>query len=129
MATGIPIGRLGPLAVALGIGAAMAISGACALVIGLTFGGPVWLTLLVALVWGVTVVSVAIQPTVTVTPPPPPDSPEDPSTIWGKTRQIDASMIRIGKPSRQTPEILINNLRLPVHSNYFNCFTNSPQWA
>ncbi len=30
MATGIPIGRLGPLAVALGIGAAMAISGAAA---------------------------------------------------------------------------------------------------
>ncbi|HEU5321530.1 MAG TPA: MFS transporter, partial [Methylomirabilota bacterium] len=40
---------------------AMALSGACAAVIGLTFGGPPPLTLLVAVVWGITVVADSAQ--------------------------------------------------------------------
>jgi MFS family permease len=37
--------------------AAMAVSGLCAVLIGLSFGGPPLLTLLVAVVWGVTVIA------------------------------------------------------------------------
>src|SRR4029453_6670972 len=37
--------------------AAMAVSGACALVIGLTFGGSPALTLAIALVWGISVIA------------------------------------------------------------------------
>jgi MFS family permease len=40
---------------------AMALSGACALVIGVTFGGPPALTLVVALMWGVTIVADSAQ--------------------------------------------------------------------
>ncbi len=40
---------------------AMTASGLCALAIGLTFGGPPLLTLLVALVWGVTVIADSAQ--------------------------------------------------------------------
>jgi predicted MFS family arabinose efflux permease len=40
---------------------AMALSGACALLIGFTFGGPPWLTLLVALGWGVTIIADSAQ--------------------------------------------------------------------
>jgi MFS family permease len=47
--------------------AAMAVSGACAGVIGLTFGGPPALTLLVALVWGVSVVADSAQFSTAVT--------------------------------------------------------------
>jgi MFS family permease len=39
----------------------MAVSGACALVIGLLYGGPAWLVLLVGLVWGFTVVADSAQ--------------------------------------------------------------------
>ncbi len=39
----------------------MAISGACALGIGFLFGGAPWLLLLVALIWGVTVVADSAQ--------------------------------------------------------------------
>lgn len=39
----------------------MAISGACSLFIGLLFGAPVWLLLLVGLVWGFTVVADSLQ--------------------------------------------------------------------
>jgi MFS family permease len=46
---------------------AMAASGACALVIGATFGGPPALTLLVALVWGVTVIADSAQFSTAVT--------------------------------------------------------------
>jgi MFS family permease len=41
--------------------AAMAISGTCALLIGLTFGGPLWLVLGVGILWGVTVVADSAQ--------------------------------------------------------------------
>jgi MFS family permease len=41
--------------------AAMAISGACAATIGLTFGGPPALTLGVALIWGITVIADSAQ--------------------------------------------------------------------
>ncbi len=39
----------------------MAISGVCALVIGLLFGGPAWIILVVGLVWGFTVVADSAQ--------------------------------------------------------------------
>jgi MFS family permease len=41
--------------------AAMAMSGACAATIGLTFGGPPALTLIVALIWGVSVIADSAQ--------------------------------------------------------------------
>ena len=40
---------------------AMALSGACALAIGFTFGGPPWLTFLVAIGWGVTIIADSAQ--------------------------------------------------------------------
>jgi MFS family permease len=40
---------------------AMALSGACALLIGFTFGGPPWLTLLVAIGWGITIIADSAQ--------------------------------------------------------------------
>jgi MFS family permease len=52
--------------------AAMAASGACAAVIGLTFGAPPALTLLVALVWGVTIVADSAQFSTAVTELSPP---------------------------------------------------------
>jgi MFS family permease len=51
---------------------AMASSGACALVIGLTFGGPPALTLLVAIVWGVTVIADSAQFSTAITELSPP---------------------------------------------------------
>ena len=47
--------------------AAMALSGLCAVLIGLTFGGPPLLTLLVAVVWGVTVIADSAQFSTAVT--------------------------------------------------------------
>src|SRR3989441_11358160 len=47
--------------------AAMALSGLCALLIGLTFGGPPWLTLLVGVVWRVTVIADSAQVSTAVT--------------------------------------------------------------
>lgn len=47
--------------------AAMALSGLCALLIGLTFGGPPWLTLAVAVAWGVTIVADSAQFSTAVT--------------------------------------------------------------
>jgi hypothetical protein len=41
--------------------AAMAVSGTCALPIGLTFGRPLWLVLGVGILWGVTVVADSVQ--------------------------------------------------------------------
>jgi MFS family permease len=52
--------------------AAMGGSGACAAVIGLTFGGPPVLTLLVAVVWGVTVIADSAQFSTAVTELSPP---------------------------------------------------------
>jgi MFS family permease len=51
---------------------AMAASGACALLIGATFGGPPALTLLVAAVWGVTIVADSAQFSTAVTELSPP---------------------------------------------------------
>lgn len=51
---------------------AMGASGACALAIGLTFGGPPLLTLLVAVVWGVTVIADSAQFSTAVTELSPP---------------------------------------------------------
>jgi MFS family permease len=47
--------------------AAMALSGLCALLIGFTFAGPPLATLLVALVWGVTVIADSAQFSTAVT--------------------------------------------------------------
>jgi MFS family permease len=47
--------------------AAMAVSGLCAVLIGLSFGGPPLLTLLVAVVWGVTVIADSAQFSTAVT--------------------------------------------------------------
>ena len=41
--------------------AAMIVSGACCLAIGFAFGGPVWLVMLVAIVWGVSVIADSAQ--------------------------------------------------------------------
>jgi MFS family permease len=51
---------------------AMTASGACALAIGLTFGGPPLLTLLVALVWGITVIADSAQFSTAMTELAPP---------------------------------------------------------
>jgi len=51
---------------------AMALSGLCALLIGLTFGGPPWLTLLVGVVWGITVIADSAQFSTAVTELSPP---------------------------------------------------------
>jgi MFS family permease len=51
---------------------AMAASGACALLIGATFGGPPALTLLVAAVWGVTIIADSAQFSTAVTELSPP---------------------------------------------------------
>ncbi len=45
----------------------MAVSGACAVAIGFLFGGPLWLVMLVALVWGVSVISDSAQFSAAVT--------------------------------------------------------------
>ncbi|HEU4439411.1 MAG TPA: MFS transporter [Methylomirabilota bacterium] len=47
--------------------AAMALSGLCALLIGFTFGGPPLVTLLVAIVWGITVIADSAQFSTAVT--------------------------------------------------------------
>jgi MFS family permease len=52
--------------------AAMAASGLCALAIGTTFGGPPWLTLAVAVVWGITVIADSAQFSTAVTELAPP---------------------------------------------------------
>src|SRR5439155_16786351 len=52
--------------------AAMAVSGACAAVIGLTFGGPPALTLAVAIVWGISVVADSAQFSTAITELSPP---------------------------------------------------------
>jgi MFS family permease len=52
--------------------AAMAVSGACAALIGLTFGGPPLLTLALAVVWGISVVADSAQFSTAVTELSPP---------------------------------------------------------
>ncbi|MGH7345124.1 MAG: MFS transporter [Candidatus Rokuibacteriota bacterium] len=51
---------------------AMAVSGACAATIGLTFGGPPLVTLLVAMVWGLTIVADSAQFSTAITELSPP---------------------------------------------------------
>jgi MFS family permease len=51
---------------------AMALSGACAATIGLTFGGPPLVTLIVAVVWGVTVIADSAQFSTAITELSPP---------------------------------------------------------
>lgn len=51
---------------------ALAVSGGCALLIGLTFQGPTWLTLLVALLWGIAVIADSAQFSTAVTELSPP---------------------------------------------------------
>jgi MFS family permease len=51
---------------------AMAISGACAATIGLTFGGPPIVTLLVAIVWGITIIADSAQFSTAITELSPP---------------------------------------------------------
>ena len=50
----------------------MALSGACAVLIGPTFGGPPLLTLAVALVWGITVIADSAQFSTAITELSPP---------------------------------------------------------
>lgn len=52
---------------------AMAVSGSCALLIGLTFSGPAWLFITVALVWGFTVVADSAQFSAAVSELSPPE--------------------------------------------------------
>jgi len=52
--------------------AAMALSGACAATMGLTFGGPPWLTLALATVWGITIVADSAQFSTAITELSPP---------------------------------------------------------
>jgi MFS family permease len=47
-------------------------SGLCAVLIGFTFGGPPWLTLLVAVVWGITVIADSAQFSTAITELSPP---------------------------------------------------------
>ena len=56
--------RVGRTAVTI---ASLAVSGACALVMGFAFGGPAWLVLLIGIIWGVTVVSDSAQFSASVT--------------------------------------------------------------
>ncbi|MBI1848142.1 MAG: MFS transporter [Candidatus Rokubacteria bacterium] len=51
---------------------AMTLSGLCALAIGLTFGGPPWLTLAVAVAWGITIVADSPQFSTAITELSPP---------------------------------------------------------
>ena len=51
---------------------AMALSGACAATIGFTFGGPPLLTLLVAIVWGITIIADSAQFSTAITELSPP---------------------------------------------------------
>ncbi|MFJ5488241.1 MFS transporter, partial [Hansschlegelia beijingensis] len=55
---GLLADRIGRTATAAGM---MAVSGTCALLIGVVFDGPVWLFAIVALIWGVSVVGDSAQ--------------------------------------------------------------------
>jgi predicted MFS family arabinose efflux permease len=61
---GLVADRIGRTAVA---SVAMAISGLCALTIGLTYGGPPWIVVAVGLIWGVTVIADSAQFSAAVT--------------------------------------------------------------
>ncbi|MGA2551633.1 MAG: MFS transporter [Burkholderiaceae bacterium] len=55
---GVLADRLGRTAVTIG---AMAASGTCAVVMGLSFGGPVWIVAPIAILWGITVIADSAQ--------------------------------------------------------------------
>jgi MFS family permease len=56
------------------VNTAMSISGACALLIGFTFGGSLWVIVPIALVWGFFIVADSAQFSVLVTESVPPDA-------------------------------------------------------
>ncbi len=56
--------RIGRTAVTIG---SLAVSGACALVMGLAFGGPAWIIVAIGIVWGITIVSDSAQFSASVT--------------------------------------------------------------
>ncbi|MFN3744268.1 MAG: MFS transporter [Hyphomicrobiaceae bacterium] len=56
--------RIGRTAVTI---TSLAVSGACALVMGFAFGGPAWLVLSIGIIWGITVVSDSAQFSASVT--------------------------------------------------------------
>jgi len=64
LAGGWAADRVGRTAVTI---ASLAVSGACALVMGFAFGGPAWLVLLIGIIWGITVVSDSAQFSASVT--------------------------------------------------------------
>lgn len=64
LAGGWAADRVGRTAVTL---LSLAVSGACALVMGFAFGGPTWLILLIGVVWGITIVSDSAQFSASVT--------------------------------------------------------------
>ena len=70
-AAGLVADRVGRTTLTMG---AMAVSGSCAVAIGLLFGAAPWLTLLVGLVWGVSVVADSAQFSTAVTELSPPDT-------------------------------------------------------
>jgi MFS family permease len=64
LAGGWAADRVGRTAVTI---VSLAVSGACALVMGFAFGGPAWLILLIGIVWGITIVSDSAQFSASVT--------------------------------------------------------------
>ena len=56
--------RIGRTAVTIG---SLAVSGACALVIGFAYGGPAWIIVVIGIVWGITIVSDSAQFSASVT--------------------------------------------------------------
>ncbi len=56
--------RIGRTAVTIG---SLAVSGACALVMGFAFGGPAWIIVVIGIVWGITIVSDSAQFSASVT--------------------------------------------------------------
>ena len=64
LAGGWAADRVGRTAVTI---ASLALSGACALIMGFAFGGPAWLILLIGVIWGITIVSDSAQFSASVT--------------------------------------------------------------
>lgn len=70
IAAGLVADRVGKIEVAI---TAMAVSGACAVLTGLTFGGPLWLTFVIVLVWGISIVPDSAQFSALVADASPPE--------------------------------------------------------
>ncbi len=67
---GIAADRIGKAEIAI---MAMAVSGTCAVLAGLTFGGPVWVTFLIVLIWGLSVIPDSAQFSALVADASPPE--------------------------------------------------------